>query len=159
MSPQQENSWDFGSGSAPGWGDSAEPGQPAAPTSGVPSARAYTTQRLRGDAPLPTAPSAAMSAVRRNLLLIAGAIFAAVGCALGLAGSSHQPVFAVAGWLAGSLGCMGCVAAFSFQDAKRRAEDWMLAAEPHSIGRLVVLALGLAVIVLNAWQFADWAAR
>jgi hypothetical protein len=80
--------------------------------------------------------------------------------AIGLGFLAHgKPVFAVTGWLVASLGCLGLVAAYSYQDAKKRAADWILASQPLSYGRFGVLALGLVAVVLNAWQFADWAAR
>ena len=79
---------------------------------------------------------------------------------LGLGLLAHgKPVFAIGGWLVASLGCLGSVAAYSYQEAKKRAGDWILASQPLGYGRFVVLALGLAAVVLNAWQFADWAAR
>jgi hypothetical protein len=109
--------------------------------------------------PLPDPPRRRFEALGTNGLLLVGAAMAIVGIALGVAARHQQPTAGIAGWLAASLGCIGCVAAFSYRDAKRRTVDWVLASEPRGYGRLVVLGLGVGAIVLNAWQFADWAAR
>ncbi len=161
MSPQQENPWDFGPGPTSTW--NPEPGLTAPRPRSRPSGSSSSDWGPRPAAatggPLLGAPSSKPGALRTNTLLLVGATLAALSIAAGIAGVHHQPTMAIAGWLAASLGCMGCVAAFSYQDSKRRAADWVLASEPHSLGRFVVLALGLAAIVLKAWQFADWAAR
>ncbi len=151
--------WNFDDGSSSAWAPESGSGAPP-----VQSARDAPTAQWEPDVAspgldsLPNLQPAEPSFVRTNILLLVGLLAAGVGIALGLV--AHQkPAIAATGWVLASIGCIGSVAAYSYQDAKRRAADWLAASSPRGYGRFAVLGVGVAAIVINAWQFADWAAR
>ena len=91
-------------------------------------------------------------------LLGVAAICVVASLLLGLVGHA-RPELALGGWVLGGFAAIGFLALFTLRDALRRSDAWYTqnTAAAKLRGGLVILAV--AVVALNAYQFADWAAR
>jgi hypothetical protein len=70
-----------------------------------------------------------------------------------------KPALSVAGWFLAGFGAIGMLAVFTVSDTRRRANPWYSPGPLPSRLRGALALLSLAVVALNAWQFADWAGR
>lgn len=165
-------------GGAPAWGSSPSsgwgtpPSGPAAtpPGPGGPHGAGSAPQGFgtapQGFAsaprPLDVVPSGSPSSgapVSAPVVWLAlAAVLEIVGLALGLA-AADRPTLSVAGWLIGGFGAIGALAWFTLADSRRRTDPWYSATRMPGVVRGVLAATAVAVVAMNALQFADWASR
>ena len=81
-----------------------------------------------------------------------------IGTTLGLL-SSRAPLLSILGWLIGGFGAIAGLAWFTLADSARRTSTWYSATAAPATLRAVLAGSAIAVVALNAAQFADWASR
>ena len=138
-------------GGASGWNPAPSPpswGSTPAPESGSWGAPAT--------GPAASGGQASGSAPWIWLLLALGVLLVAI--LLGLL-AHGKPALSIAGWLLAGFGAIGMLAAFTVADTRRRANPWYSPGAAPSRLRGALAFFALAVVALNAWQFADWAGR
>ena len=81
-----------------------------------------------------------------------------IGTVLGLL-SADAPTLSVLGWLIGGFGAIAGLAWFTLADSARRTSTWYSSTAAPGTVRAVLAGLAIAVVALNAAQFADWASR
>ena len=101
-------------------------------------------------------PGGPVGAPRQWLAAAAGAVV--LGGVIGLL-AAGKPVLSVVGWLLAGAVAIGLLAVFTLQDTRRRASIWYTGNQSVAVVRNAILAVAVLVVALNAWQFADWAAR
>jgi hypothetical protein len=92
------------------------------------------------------------------LLLVLAASLEAVGLVLGVR-AVGRPYLAAVGWAVGGLLPITTLMGFMWTDTRRRASGWYTSGPMPGRIRQVLLVGVLAVVVLNALHFADWASR
>ena len=149
----QDNSGAPAWGTSPGsrWG-STPPSPVALPTP------APLVGSVRPGAPGPgtTASGAPVSAP--VVWLAVAAALEAVGLSLGLM-AAGRPVLSVSGWLIGGFAAILALSWFTVVDSRRRTDAWYSTTGAPSAARAVLAGFAVAVVTMNALQFADWASR
>lgn len=135
-------------GNPPTWGAFPDPGAVAPSV-----ATAWSGQPPTG---APVGPDSPVSAPVVWLGVVAGLELG--GTILGLLASS-RPTLSILGWLIGGFGAIGGLAWFTLQDSARRTSSWYSCTTAPGTLRAVLAGFAIAVVALNAAQFAGWASR
>ena len=136
----------------PGWGADRNAGWNAAPVPAAgPSRTSATTSTTTSTDPVGpvTAPVVWLGVV---------AALEVLGTVLGVL-SSDAPVLSLLGWLVGGFGAIVGLAWVTLADSARRTNPWYATTAAPGTLRAVLAGLAIAVVALNAAQFADWASR